>query len=65
MCKTITHAELQHLTDKELSTLFNEIIEQLYREEPGSDRQMLALDSLDNVRRVIAQRANRPRPPCL
>jgi len=59
MCRIITQSELQNKTDIELSALFQKISRQAATSQPGSLKQVFALASLDNIRKVQAQRVYR------
>lgn len=62
MCRIITQAELHHLSDAQLCALFNEVSQSLYSTGPGSNERSAAFASLENIRRVMAQRLSAPRP---
>ena len=67
MCRIITQSELHHLGYEELRSLFNKVSTELAQSEPGSIERRIALSSLDNIQRAMAQRHASPRlkPPGL
>lgn len=65
MCTIYSKSKLREFSDKQLCALFNLITQQLYNTPRQSRRQRAALENLENVRREIAHRAKRPKPPGL
>ncbi len=63
MDRIVTPSELTRIDEKELCALFNKVSIQLYLHEPGSPESGAAHASLENIRREIAHRAARPKPP--
>jgi hypothetical protein len=60
--RLITAFELAHLNERELAALFSKASAFLARAEPGSAEHENALATLENVRRALAVRRNRPGP---
>ena len=65
MCTIYAKSQLHQLSDNDLCALFNKITTQLYQAPRHSRRQSAALSNLENVRREIARRRQRPRLPGL
>lgn len=63
MSTVLTIATLQTRSDLELQTLARKAQYDLECSAPGSPERCDALAMLENIRRVTAQRAFRPRPP--
>ena len=64
MSTVLTMATLQSRSDYELQTLFREAEYDLACTAPGSAERRDALATIENITRVMQQRAQRPRPPC-
>ena len=63
MSTVLTIATLQTRSDLELQTLTRKAQYDLACSAPGSEERRDALATLDNINRVMRQRALRPRPP--
>lgn len=63
MSTVLTMATLQTRSDLELQTLTRKAQYDLECSAPGSAGRRDALATLENISRVMAQRAFRPRPP--
>ncbi len=63
MSTVLTTATLQTRSDLELQTLTRKTQYDLECSAPGSAERRDALATLENISRVMAQRAFRPRPP--
>ena len=64
MSTVLTIATLQSRSDYELQTLFRIAQYDLACTAPGSAERRDALEMIENITRVMQQRALRPRPPC-
>lgn len=63
MSTVLTIAMLQSRSDLELQTLMREAQYDLACSRRGSEEASDALATIDNITRVMQQRALRPRPP--
>ena len=63
MSTVLTMAALQSRSDLELQTLTRRAQYDLECSAPGSAERRDALATLENISRVLAQRAMRPKPP--
>lgn len=63
MSTVLTISTLQNRSDFDLQNLLRKAQYDLDCSAPGSADRRNALATLDNIRRVMAQRAFRPRPP--
>lgn len=64
MSTVLTIATLQSRSDYELQTLFRQAQYDLACTAPGSAERRDALEMIENITRVMQQRALRPRPSC-
>jgi len=63
MSTVLTMATLQTRSDLELQTLARKALNDVQCSAPGSAERRDALATLENIDRVRAQRALRPKPP--